>query len=353
MRSISTAERRSRHGLWFKPARTRYMAAHEYSELGGDLMQKSLLVSSSPHLHAGSSTRLIMLDVLIALLPALVASVWLFGWRALLVELVCVAACIAAESLSCAVLKKPQSAGDLSCVVTGLLLAFNLPVTLPLWQAALGGAAAIVVAKMMFGGLGQNFVNPALAGRIFLMASFPEAMNNWTMPIHFQGADAVSTATPLAAAAGSGVTYNTAQLLFGIHPGCLGETCAVALLLGGVYLIVRRVISPLIPVCYIGTVFVLTWLLGQSPVSQILSGGLLLGAIFMATDYVTSPINRAGQVVFAVLCGLLTVLIRLYGSLNEGVSFAIVIGNILVPLIERATRPRAFGVKREKARKPG
>lgn len=309
-------------------------------------MQKSLVVSSSPHLHSGASTRLIMLDVLVALVPALVASIWLFGWRALAVELVCVAACIAAESLSCCVLKKPQSVGDLSCVVTGLLLAFNLPVSLPLWQAALGGVVAIVVAKMMFGGLGQNFVNPALAGRIVLMASFPETMNTWTTPVHFQGADALSSATPLAAAAGGDTPYNTAQLFFGIHPGCLGETCAVALLLGGAYLVIRRVISPIIPVCYVGTVFVLTWILGENPVYQILSGGLMLGAIFMATDYVTSPITRPGKVVYAIICGLLTVLIRLYGSLAEGVSFAIVIGNILVPLIERATRPLAFGTKR-------
>lgn len=309
-------------------------------------MEKSLLVTSSPHLHSGASTRLIMLDVLIALVPALVASIWLFGWRALAVELVCIGACIAAESLSCCVLKKPQSAGDLSCVVTGLLLAFNLPVTLPLWQAALGGVVAIVVAKMMFGGLGQNFVNPALAGRIVLMASFPEEMNTWTMPVHFQGADALSTATPLAAAAAGDTAYNTTQLFFGIHPGCLGETCAVALLLGGAYLVIRRVISPIIPIGFVGTVFVLTWILGENPVNQILSGGLLLGAIFMATDYVTSPITPAGKVVYAILCGLLTVLIRLYGSLAEGVSFAIVIGNILVPLIERATRPLAFGTKR-------
>lgn len=310
-------------------------------------MEKSLLVTSSPHLHSGASTRLIMLDVLVALVPALVASIWLFGWRALAVELVCVASCIAAESLSCSVLKKPQSAGDLSCVVTGLLLAFNLPVSLPLWQAALGGVVAIVVAKMMFGGLGQNFVNPALAGRIVLMASFPEEMNTWIMPVHFQGTDAVSSATPLAMMAGGGeMTYNTSQLLFGIHPGCLGETCAVALLLGGAYLVIRRVISPIIPVCFVGTVFVLTWILGENPVNQILSGGLLLGAIFMATDYVTSPITPAGKAVYAVVCGLITVLIRLYGSLTEGVSFAILIGNILVPLIERATRPRAFGTKR-------
>ena len=325
-----------------------YKIYETYKKGGGIRLDTSrLVVSSSPHLHGGASTRTIMLDVLIALLPALVASVWLFGWRALAVELVCVAACIAAESLSCAVLRKPQSAGDLSCVVTGVLLAFNLPVTIPLWQAALGGVVAIVVVKAMFGGIGQNFVNPALAGRIVLMASFPDTMNTWTMPVQFQGADAVSSATPLAQMAAGGLDIGPMQLFFGIHPGCLGATCAAALILGGLYLVIRRVISPVIPLCYIGTVFVLTWLLGRNPLEQILSGGLLLGAIFMATDYTTSPINKSGKVVFAILIGLITVLIRLYGSLTEGVSFAILIGNILVPLIERATRPRAFGVKRK------
>ena len=286
-------------------------------------MEKSLIVSSSPHLHSGASTRTIMLDVLIALLPAAVASVWLFGWRALAIELVCVGACVASETLSRSVMKRPQTVGDLSCVVTGLLLAFNLPVSLPLWQAALGSVAAIVVAKQMFGGIGQNFVNPALAGRIVLMASFPAQMNDWTMPAQLQAADAVSSATPLAMMAGGGeMAYKPFQLLFGIHPGCLGETCAAALIIGGIYLVIRRVITPIIPLCYIGTVFVLTWILGENPVYHILSGGLMLGAIFMATDYTTSPINKAGKVVFAVLCGLLTVLIRLYGSLTEGVSFA-------------------------------
>lgn len=314
-------------------------------------MAHSLTVSPSPHLHAEGSTRLIMLDVIIALLPAVFASVWLFGWRALLVEIVCVAVCIASEALSRLALRRTQTVGDLSCVVTGLLLAFNLPVSIPLWQAALGGVVAIVVVKQMFGGIGQNFVNPALVGRIVLMASFPEQMNNWTMPLQLQGVDAVSTATPLAMMAQGGeFSYHTFQMLFGVHPGCLGETCAAALLVGGIYLVIRRVISPLIPLCFIGTVFVLTWLLGENPVNQILGGGLMLGAIFMATDYTTSPINRAGKVVFAVLCGLLTVLIRLYGSLSEGVSFAIVIANILVPLIERATRPLAFGVKRRRVR---
>lgn len=313
-------------------------------------MDKPYSVSSSPHLHSGASTRQVMLDVLIAMLPAAVASIWLFGWRAAAVELVCVASCVAAEYLSRVVMKRPQTVGDLSCMVTGLLLAFNLPVSIPLWQAAFGGVVAIVVAKQMFGGIGHNFVNPALLGRIVLMGSFPDTMNTWAAPFAAAGADAVSSATPLAnLAAGEPAGYELSALLTGMRPGSLGETCILALLIGFVYLLVRRVITPTVPVLYIGTVFVLSWLISGSlndALVQILSGGLFLGAIFMATDYTTSPINRGGQVVFAIGCGLLTVLIRNWGSLPEGVSFAIVIMNILTPLIERATRPMPFGESR-------
>lgn len=310
-------------------------------------MDSPLVITSSPHLHCGMTTRGVMLDVLIALSPAAAASVLLFGWRSAAVIVVCVAACLAAEYLSRIVLKRPQTAGDLSAVVTGVLLAFNLPASIPLWQAVIGGAAAIVVAKQMFGGLGQNFVNPALVGRIVMMASFPDAMKNWITPLQGSAADAVTSATPLAVLSqGGSMNYSMSELLVGIRPGCLGETCALALILGGLYLIARRVISPIIPLVYIGTVFIMTWLLGQNPLVHILSGGLMLGAIFMATDYTTSPINKAGKIVFAVGCGLLTVLIRVFSSLPEGVSFAIVIMNILVPLIERATRPLPFGEKR-------
>lgn len=312
-------------------------------------MEKPLIVSSSPHLHSGNNTRNVMLDVLIALLPAAVVSVWLFGFRALAVELVCVAACIAAEYLSRIVMKRAQTVGDLSCVVTGLLLAFNLPATIPLWQAAFGSIVAIVVAKQMFGGIGHNFVNPALVGRIVLLGSFPEQMNKWIEPLSCKGADTVSSATPLAMAANGDISaYNYNELLTGLRPGCIGETCVIALVLGGIYLVIRHVISPVIPLCYIGTVFVLTWVLGENPLFHILSGGLMLGAIFMATDYTTSPITKWGKVIFAIGCGALTVLIRLYGSLPEGVSFAIVIMNILVPLIERVTRPTPFGERRRK-----
>ncbi len=318
----------------------------------------TLLVSSSPHVHCGMNTRDIMRDVIIALVPALIATVWLFGFRALAVELVCVASALAAEYLSRRVMKRPQTVGDLSAVVTGLLLSFNLPVTIPLWQAAFGSVVAIVVAKQMFGGLGQNFVNPALVGRIVLMGSFPETMNNWVDPLTWlsdpigalSAVDAVSSPTPLAQmAADPGVEIDALPLLFGQRGGSLGETCVIALIVGGIYLVIRRVISPMIPLVYIGTVFVLTWLLGADPVTHILSGGLMLGAIFMATDYATCPINRSGKLVYAIGCGLLTVLIRLYGSLPDGVSFAIVIMNILTPLIERVVRPRPFGKQRGKA----
>ncbi len=308
-------------------------------------MEHPLLVSSSPHLHCGMNTRHIMRDVIIALVPALIASVWLFGPRALAVELVCVASAMAAEYLSRLVMKRPHTVGDLSCIVTGLLLAFNLPSTIPLWQAAFGSVVAIVVAKQMFGGLGQNFVNPALVGRIVLMGSFPAQMDAWQAPLSWLGgADGVSAATPLAQLKENGdALIDPLNMLIGVRGGCLGETCVVALVLGGIYLTVRHVIRPLVPITYIATVFVLTWLLGENPVAHVLSGGLMLGAIFMATDYATCPINRGGKFVYAIGCGLLTVLIRVYGSLPEGVSFAIVIMNILTPLIEKAVRPRVFG----------
>lgn len=316
-------------------------------------MDSTFLVSSSPHLHSGHTTRRVMLDVLIALTPSVIASVWIFGFRALAVELVCVAACLAGETVSRMVMKRPNTVGDLSAVVTGILLALNLPVSIPLWQAVLGCVVAIVVVKQMFGGLGQNFVNPALVGRIVLTGSFPAEMNQWNEPLAWitEAPDAISSATPLAIMNEGGAvsdSFSTWELLIGNRPGSLGETCVLALLLGGIYLIARRVISPVIPTVYIGTVFILTWILGQDPLIHILSGGLMLGAMFMATDYVTSPINTAGKIVFALGCGLLTVLIRLYGSLPEGVSFSIVIMNIFVPLIERFTQSKPFGERRSR-----
>lgn len=311
-------------------------------------MDNKLIVSSSPHIGARTKTRNIMLDVIIALIPALIASVIVFGPRTLVVICATVAACVLAEYVSRRVMKRDNTVGDLSAIVTGLLLAFNLPSGIPIWMAVLGGIIAIVVVKQMFGGLGQNFVNPALAARIILMTSFPTAMTTWPAPMG-SGADAVSTATPLAliSAGNADQVPDYLDLFLGIRGGCLGETCILALLIGGIYLVARKVISPIIPVVYIAVVAALSAVLGQDPLTQILSGGLFLGAIFMATDYVTSPLTNKGKVIYAIGCGILTVLIRTYASLPEGVSFSIIIMNILTPHIEKLTTPKAFGVRKE------
>lgn len=308
-------------------------------------MNNKLIVSSSPHIGAKTKTRNIMLDVIIALIPALIASVIIFGPRTLVVTCATVASCVLAEYICRKVMKRDNTVGDLSAIVTGLLLAFNLPSGIPIWIAVLGGIIAIVVVKQMFGGLGQNFVNPALAARIILMTSFPTAMTTWPAPM---SADAVSTATPLAliASGNSDQVPGYLELFLGVRGGCLGETCILALLIGGVYLVIRKVISPIIPVVYIGVVAIFTAVLGQDPLMQILSGGLFLGAIFMATDYVTSPLTNKGKVIYAIGCAILTVLIRTYGSLPEGVSFSIIIMNILTPHIEKLTTPKAFGVRK-------
>ena len=309
---------------------------------------EKLIVSSSPHLRSGDTTQKLMLDVIIALCPALIASVVLFGWRALLLEAVTVTSCVVSEYLCRKIMKRDSSIEDLSAVVTGILLAFNLPVTLPLWMAVLGGAIAIVVVKQLFGGIGHNFVNPALTARIVLMVSFPSPMTSWVQPL---SADAVTTATPLGIMAeGSGQALpSLTDMFLGLRAGCLGETCAVALLLGDLYLVFRRVISPVIPLCFMGMVAVMSLLMGLDPLMQLLSGGVMLGAIFMATDYVTSPINFWGRVVFGLGCGFLTMVIRQFGSLPEGVSFSIVLMNILTPHIERLTYPKSFGEAGAKA----
>ena len=318
---------------------------------------KRLLVSASPHIHAPETTRGIMLDVILALLPALAAAIWLFGSRAAVLTAVCVGTAVLAEWLSRKAMKRPNTIGDLSAVVTGLLLALNLPATLPLWMAAVGSVIAIVVVKQMFGGIGQNFVNPALTARIILMVSFPTAMARWVAPFeHAWSADAVTQATPMASLAAGGNAVSDAlpsllQMLFGLHGGSMGEVCSLALLLGGAYLLIRRVISPIIPVAYLGTVALWMLAAGHGDLSfvayELLGGGLLLGAIFMATDYTTSPITAKGKWIFGIGCGIITSVIRLYGSLPEGVSFSIILMNILVPHIERLTKPRAFGAEKK------
>lgn len=307
-------------------------------------MDSKLYVSSSPHFRSNSSTRKIMLDVIIALLPASVASVVFFGPLSLMLIGVCVATCILAEYISRKVMKRDTTIGDLSAVVTGLLLALNLPVTINPLVAMFGCIVAIVVVKQMFGGLGMNFVNPALAARIVLLVSFPNAMMTWVDAFWYSDVDAVSSATPLAAQSGA---YSYTQLLFGTTGGSLGETCAIALVLGGVYLVIRKVISPIIPCVYIASSALMAFCVGEDPLYQILSGGLLLGAIFMATDYVTSPITKWGKVIYAIGCGVLTILLRKYSNMPEGVSFSILLMNILVPLIEMATKPKVFGKKKK------
>ena len=245
-------------------------------------------------------------------------------------------------------MKRDNTVPDLSCIVTGLLLAFNLPVSLNPLMAVFGGVVAIVVVKQMFGGIGQNFVNPALTARIILMNSFPADMSSWTPAFGWlNGTDATTTATPLAVLKQGGeFNFSYMDLFLGSTGGCLGETCALALILGGVYLIVRRVISPVIPVTYLATVTMISLIAGRDPLVDLLTGGLMIGAFFMATDYTTSPISRNGRIIYAIGCGLFTMLIRMFASLPEGVSYSIVLMNILVPLIERVSLPKPFGSRK-------
>ncbi len=326
-------------------------------------VNKKLTVSASPHVRSPHTVTGIMLDVIIALIPSLIAAVVIFGYKVLMVTLVCVGSAVLSEYLSRIVMKRHQTIGDLSAVVTGLLLAFNLPVSVPLWIAALGSVIAIVVVKQMFGGIGQNFVNPALASRIILLVSFPSAMANWATESKF----VTTTATPLATLTSQFNGEETTealpsllQMLLGAHGGSLGEVCSVALILGGVYLVVRKVISPAIPLSYIGTVAVFMLFAGKGDLEfvayQLLGGGLLLGAIFMATDYTTCPVSFKGKIIFGIGCGLITSAIRIFGSYPEGVSFSIILMNILVPHIERLTTAKPFGTpkkdkKAEKAAK--
>ncbi len=313
-------------------------------------MENKLIVSTSPHMRSGDTTQSIMLDVIIALMPAAMASIIIFGYRSFILIMTCVLSCVLSEYVCRRVMKRDNTISDLSSIVTGVLLAMNLPVSISPLIAAFGGVIAIVVVKQMFGGIGQNFVNPALTARIILMNSFPAKMTHWTAPFAYSSAaDAVTTATPLGILAEGGAqTASYMDLFLGNCAGCLGETSALAILLGGIYLVARRVISPTIPCVYLGTAVVLSFVMGRDPLFDLLSGGLMLGAVFMATDYTTSPIHFKGRVVFAIGCGVLTMLIRQFGSLAEGVSYSIVIMNILVPLIERATMPLAFGKEKKK-----
>ena len=319
-------------------------------------------ISSSPHVHSSTTTQTIMRDVLIALVPALVMSVWVFGLCALTVTAVSVAACYAFEKLWNKLMKCHDKTYDLSACVTGVLLAFVCPVTVTYWQIILGAAFAILLVKMLFGGLGRNVVNPALAGRAFMM-SWPVAMSTWISVNGSKAAvinpvDIVTAATPLANIhQGMMPEESWIQLFIGNVGGCIGETSALALLLGLVYLLWKKVIKITIPAAYIGTVAVLTLIFPQGNnaiewmLCQLFGGGLMLGAIFMATDYVTSPLTTKGQIIYGIGCGVITVMIRYFGGYNEGVSYAILIMNTCVVLLDRVGRPVKFGAPKKEAAK--
>ena len=319
---------------------------------------KKLVVSASPHLRNPQTTTRIMLDVVIALIPALIAAIFIFGPRVLCVAAVSVSSAVLAEYVSRKVMKRHQTIGDFSAVVTGLILALNLPSTIPYWIAAIGSIVAIVVVKQFFGGIGQNFANPAITARIVLLLSFGAQMGNWATPLSWK-TGITTSATPLAVgyeAMEGETSVSLLDMFLGLRGGCLGETCALALILGGVYLIARKVISPAIPLTYIGTVALIMLIAGKGDLGfvayQVMGGGLLLGAFFMATDYSTCPIKVRGKIIFGIGCGIITALIRLFASMTEGVSFAILIMNLLVPFIDRATIPKPFGTpKKEKKSK--
>lgn len=302
-------------------------------------MSKLFNVSSSPHVRAKTTTRDIMFDVAIAMLPASAYGVYQFGLKALLILIVTVLSCVLSEYVYQSLMGKPVTIADFSAVVTGLILALNMPPAIPLWIPVLGGVFAIIVVKQLYGGLGQNFMNPALAARCFLLISFTGAMSAFTL-------DGVSGATPLAVLKDGG-SVDTAAMFIGKIPGTIGEVSVIALLIGAAYLLIKKVISITIPATYLLSFAVFVFIFGQHDLNYVLAqlcgGGLIFGAFFMATDYVTSPITVKGQILFGVLLGILTGLFRLFGGSAEGVSYAIILSNIVVPLIEKATLPKAFG----------
>jgi electron transport complex protein RnfD len=345
------------------------------------LSEEKLIMTSSPHIKTEDDTRSIMLDVIIALTFPLIMAIYFFGWRSLTLTLTAVASCIAFEWLYRYFMKKPSSIGDLSAIVTGMLIAFNLPVTTPMWIPVVGSFFAIVIVKQLYGGLGKNFMNPALGARAFLL-SWPALISLWvkakpladsSFPLlksisrEALSPDVIAAATPLAKmkqgflpstpmpSVDGDIVSTLRDMAVGNIAGCIGEVSAIVLIAAGIYLIVRKVITPHIPLAYISTVAVLTYLFprgGNDPLQWMLfsltSGGLMLGAVFMATDYVTSPVSKTGRIIYGIGCGLLTVLIRYFGAYPEGVSFAILIMNVCVWAIEKISRPGRFGVKRFK-----
>lgn len=299
-------------------------------------------VSAAPHVHAKDSTATLMLDVITALMPCVVAGIWLFGWRAALVIVLSVAFCVLTELACQKIGRRPVRINDLSAVVTGIILALNLPSTAPWWMILIGAVVAIGLVKQLFGGIGDNFLNPALAARAVLLASWPARMTATNTasayPLPF---DTVTSATVLTP--GNALDVSMVDLLVGRIPGTIGEVCKVAILLGLVYLLLRRTITWHIPVVMVGTFALCAWAFGLDPLVSVLSGGVLFGAVFMATDYVTSPMTKWGQVIYAAGAGLIVALIRAFGSYPEGVTYAILLMNIATPLIDRAVRPRIYG----------
>lgn len=307
----------------------------------------NFVVSGTPHVRSKESIQSIMRDVIIALVPATAAGIYYFGISALILIIAAIVSSVVFEALCQKIMKKPVTVSDLSAVVTGLLLAMNLPAAAPIWVAIVGSAFAIIFGKQLFGGLGQNFINPALAGRAFLLASYPTEMTTWSVPNGLEVADAATYATPLAQLKAGHLDASLGELILGQCGGTIGETCAIALIIGGVYLLYKHVISWKIPVIYIATVAILFGVIGRHgvrmPLQEIMAGGVMLGGIFMATDYASSPVTPKGQIIFAVGAGLITYLIRTFGGYPEGVSYSILIMNCCVPLIERFTEPTIFG----------
>lgn len=310
-------------------------------------MNNNLKVTVSPHITSGESVKKVMYAVIIALFPAVIASYIFFGIKAIYITLISVITAVALEAGVQWKRNKPVTILDGSAVITGILLAFNLPPTVPFWIPILGVAVAILIAKQSFGGLGQNIFNPALVGRVFLLAAYPIHMTRWVPTRLVQGVDISTYATPLAIKEkATMILPNYYDMFIGNIGGCIGETSALLLILGGLYMLYRKVITWHIPLTYIGTVALLTWLFGKNPLFHVLAGGLILGALFMATDMVTSPVTAKGMVIFGMGCGLLTTMIRLFGKYPEGVSYSILFMNACTPLIDRWTMPRRFGVNK-------
>ena len=321
--------------------------------------RNNLVVSAAPHVCNPVDTASIMRDVIIAMMPALLVAIYVFGFRALVLTAVCAAACVVFEWGVRKIMGRDNTIRDLSAVVTGILIAFNCPVNVPIWMAIVGCFIAIVCVKQLFGGLGQNFANPAIVARIALFVGFATPMTTWTVTSKMDPAiiaaagDAVTGASPLAMLTKGLEMPSNMSMFLGLCNGSMGEISALALIIGGIYMVVRKVIDAYIPVAFIATAFILSLLMGYDPIFQICAGGIMLGAIFMATDYVTSPMNPAGKIIFGVGCGLMTMLIRKFGSYPEGVSFAILLMNVLAPQIDSWTVSKLNGVPKESKKKGG